>query len=1608
MNIDVARERLTQLFQFFKAVEERRTPKIVDVNQHRWFLWLDSLPSHGKLNLIKPTPENGEWLVIKKPPVAPCPTYPETLTEWIDKGWDDPSFELAPKVRQRTIQRGNDYVVIEFDSSPERIRIYDEWNLNRALWRSVELPARSAGKVWDRLFSLHHDLKRDGEALELMLGDGLVSYKGQLEPTFHPLVLRKVELFFDPNNLEFKLIDTESKPELHSAIFKAAEFGGLPLKDWQINLESANLHPLDDEMLDHWLKGIAGTISDGEFIKGIPQEKSPHFCVGRSPVLFLRTRPTGKEDFITKILEDIPKAENFPVSLLSIIGLFSPDYSQPGGSTDDAYANEHEDILLTKKANAEQVDILRKLSKRDSVLVQGPPGTGKTHTIANLIGNFLAEGKSVLVTSHTTKALRVLRDQVAVPLQSLCVSLLDSDAKSRGERELAVRELAARLGDNPEQYKNEAGKLKIRRSEILVDLKKSRAELLLVVGGEYKPIVLAGTEVEPSYAAKEVAAGVGNHDWIPGVINRFEPMPLSDADVRQLYEIGNRISVLDEVELAEELPKLTALPSEELFNDKVREFNDLSQSNLTFRRDLWSLPKDQSFSLEEICTKVTEQVRYVQEMRKDSWRLAIIQAGIESGANAEIWNLLCENIEAVKILAQSAAKHIFEYGPKLADQINLDEQIHTLTQIEFHFQKNGSISWVKRNFAGWGRSIDAWRVGSKSPQTADEFLALKKLAELSFARQKLIERWIRLMCPIGVASLTDNDLQPEDFANQFVHQIRVLLGWHNSTWQPLEASLVAQGLAWSTLLSEAPQSTSPHHVADRLSFAVENLLPPVLSAEDKRRRLLALELQFAGWVSNLTEIQKVRKNPSLVVSGLINAIGSRSTISYATEFVKLNGLAALISDYLFRLSLLDKLLPFAKDWVTILTLRQEHITPDYSAMEAGAAWRWLQLSQELKSRAAMSLEEIQERVRRQTDELEKVTIEVVEKLAWAGLLSKVTNEQRQALLGWSAFIKKIGAGTGKLVPVLQRQAQVEMEKARGAVPVWIMPFSQVTRSFHPVRDKFDVIIIDEASQEDVLGLVPLYMAKKVIVVGDDEQVTPLAVGDLQEPIQQLINQWLGDLPSFQLFDLKTSVYDRAQIAFGSVIRLKEHFRCVPEIIQFSNALCYGYSIKPLRESAAANVRPALVAHRVQGSSVGQVNRVEAQEIVDLIDACISLAEYDGKSIGVMSLVGEKQADLISDLLRARLSPAVYEQRQILCGNPAQFQGDERDVIFLSLVDSKDEGLGPLGFRGDGADNMFKKRFNVASSRAKDQLWVVYSLDHQTQLKPDDIRRRLIEHAVDPSSLMNQLNAGLVKTESPFEAEVFKILTSLGYRVTPQWQVGAYRIDMVAEGNGKRLAIECDGERWHYDKVEEDLARQALLERLGWTFVRIRGSVFYRDMTLGRQIAMGPLLQKLSQLGIHPNYESVTIGNRINENSLLDVVRQKAAEIRMRLSAPTQEFPLVDQSAVSDLSHAVLDGSVQQDTVELTNPSLATDSSTTSVESSAPPIGAVEVLPSAVLKVDLPVFFYEGVRVFHEKLGTGTVMAVRKYGGQVVELDIGFDSQEKIKTLKPSYVKLSKR
>ena len=450
-----------------------------------------------------------------------------------------------------------------------------------------------------------------------------------------------------------------------------------------------------------------------------------------------------------------------------------------------------------------------------------------------------------------------------------------------------------------------------------------------------------------------------------------------------------------------------------------------------------------------------------------------------------------------------------------------------------------------------------------------------------------------------------------------------------------------------------------------------------------------------------------------------------------------------------------------------------------------------------------------------------------------------------------------------------------------------MPTSRVYESFDPSRSQFDVLILDEASQCDVTDIALFALAKSVVVVGDHEQVSPHAVGQEIFSMQALIDEILEGVPNAVQYDPRTSVYHLARQSFGETIRLVEHFRCVPDIIAFSNALSYSGEIRPLREAASAKVRPSTISHRVQNGSVqGKVNRAEVDEVTALILAADENTAYENLTFGVISMVGIEQAIQIDTNLRRHMAPDRYSARRILCGNPAQFQGDERDVMFISMVDSAAESNGPLRLRND--DN-WRKAFNVAVSRAKDQLWVVHSLAPESDLKNDDLRKRLISHAENPSATKEQIANIEHRSESEFERLVGRGLTEAGFRVQMQWEVGAFRIDMVIhDRHANRIAIECDGDRWHPpEKHGDDLARQFVLERLGWRFVRIRGSEFFKN----KATTLERVIQRIKDLGVEPDLHH-EVSQGFSDPNGAELIRQIvfAAEtwknkIRQEVSVP---------------------------------------------------------------------------------------------------------------------------
>ncbi len=312
---------------------------------------------------------------------------------------------------------------------------------------------------------------------------------------------------------------------------------------------------------------------------------------------------------------------------------------------------------------------------------------------------------------------------------------------------------------------------------------------------------------------------------------------------------------------------------------------------------------------------------------------------------------------------------------------------------------------------------------------------------------------------------------------------------------------------------------------------------------------------------------------------------------------------------------------------------------------------------------------------------------------------------------------------------LLTEARKLMKHSVEAVPVWIMPISMVAETFDPRATRFDVVIVDEASQADLNALIPLYMARQVVIVGDHEQVTPLGVGKEQTVLENLRKSMLHDFPNAHLFDAMSSIYDIGRQAFGDAVRLIEHFRSVPEIIAFSNRLSYDGKILPLRAASSTHIKPACVPYRSGGRSrQGDVNPREAEAIVSLIQAMTRHPAYAGKTIGVISMVKEEQALLIQSLLHKRIDSVELETsahpRGYLRGVSGR-RARHHPAVARGQCGGEARRCAPCA---RGAYELVKKRYNVAASRARDQLWVVHSFDAQRDLKPDDLRFQLLQHA----------------------------------------------------------------------------------------------------------------------------------------------------------------------------------------------------------------------------------------------------------------------------------------
>jgi very-short-patch-repair endonuclease len=1465
----LVKERLTRIFQFLRAFNDQHHPVPRRIDEQPWQLELSDLPQHPAVRHARtvrsPAPVDDDWertplahdviLTVRRSLPSEPPAPPLSLRPWLVPGWDDPFHTdalISPSVADPQGGGG----CFAFGDEPARVRELESYAAVHRAWAREERETRRALKLFEELYELYALMEREGERHELIIGEGTLLWRQHDGDIEHPILLQRLHLEFDAALPEFRLRESTFPPEIYAGLLSSiADVDGRALSRIRDRFSTAPCHPLAGDATEDFLSFLAVQLSPrGRLITARPLSPPEDPVIVRGPFVFQRTRTLGYSTAIEAVLEDIATLDEGRASpaLARIVGVDPPLPPLLPPGKEASFAADQ--IVLSKPANLEQVRIVERLESHGSVLVQGPPGTGKTHTIGNLIGHLLAHGKTVLVTADTTKALRVVRDQVDEKLRPLCVSVLDNDLEGRKQLEEAVAMIADEISheDVDELQRQATDKARLRR-ECVEALEQAEAALHEARLDEYRPIVVAGESLSPAEAARQVAATAHVHSWIPGPARGTGPLPLSGAELAALYATNGTTTRRDEKELsAAPLPEPSTLPLPATFERLCR---GVSEAPRAVDERLWSaaavgagatIGPDTELGLDALLERIASTVAAAQA--DAPWQLAALHAGMRGGATREPWDKLLADIEATEALAERAQEQFVRHAPHVEVLGDEEPLLATTAELLAHVRAGkglGALDLLLR--ARFREYLGTASVGGRRPERPEHFEALACHLELRKARRELALRWERLIQAGDGPAAHDLGADVEVGAKQLVPLLKAQLAWHDHHFAPLLAELARAGFAWDLLLHRAATISGAHGEVRRVLGVLSGSLP-----EEVRARLHGL---FAGRSDHeLTQLEErlrrgLGEQRDAPAAALIEAIVQRDLAAYRSAHARVVELAALRPALATRAELLSRLEQAAPGWAEAISQRSRSHGIAKPPAEAHAAFRWLLLKEELERRAARSLAALQARRERCTVELHQATSELIEARAWLAQSRRMTLAQQQALTGWLDTQRAIGKGTGKKAPELKAEARRLMSGCQTAVPVWIMPLSRLVESFDPRQVRFDVVIIDEASQCDLLALVALYLGRQAVVVGDHEQVSPSAVGDSAEASAHLIAQHLLDIPNAHLYDGKLSVYDLARQSFGGMLALREHFRSLPHIIEFSNQLAYMGKILPLRDGSDLRLSPATIAFKVEGkSSSGKVNRAEARAVAALIVAASEQPEYDGATFGVVSLLGQEQAYEIESLLRHYLSPREFEQRRIVCGNAAHFQGDEREVMFLTLVDVADGR--PLPLRDQQS---FKQRFNVAASRARDQMWVVHSLDPHADLKLEDLRRRLILHAQSaPPAPDAPLEASQLH-RSELERAVFEGLVGAGYRVNSPWHVGDCRIDIVVHGaGGKRVALTCDGDRARApEQMAEDTARQAVLERVGWKFLRIRGSEYLREP----RRALLAITQQLEAHGIRPGASS---------------------------------------------------------------------------------------------------------------------------------------------------------
>lgn len=568
------KERLAGLIEFAKHTARLKTTPPLTVAQHKDFhRFEDRIKGLPGVTFNVAEDEFDEiWLRVERlhesrPPVPDS----RLLAVWISLS-NSPSTEPALKhqvERQELVElgalaaepmnpegaEGGTRVepapeFVAFTDFPDKLSVETQLNTYTQVtwraWAEKEKEVRKSIAFYADLFTVAQKLQGNlvDSQLELAWGLGIGVWALPKGTLTYPVLTQLVEVSLNEKTMALEVRPRSSPPRLEADVYAAMDNPGVSklaqaAKEFFVG-NGHVLNPFEPSTFEAVLKSAASLLdAQGTYWPTVTTaddrtlpKAAEQLAITDTWVLF--ARPRSSSIFIQdlerfeKLLEESVELEEVSPAALALVtdpsteeeNVELPAYR--GLSNIDGAAGragKAADLFFPMSYNDEQVQIVQMLEAYDGVVVQGPPGTGKTHTIANVISHYLAQGKRVLVTSMKDPALAVLQEKLPEPIQPLAISLLTSEADGMRQFEFAINKISAEVTRiDKAAYRRQVAELDGRIDGLHGHISKVDADIAIWARRNLDAVALDDETLTPLEIAQEVTARRDDVNWFPDAI----------------------------------------------------------------------------------------------------------------------------------------------------------------------------------------------------------------------------------------------------------------------------------------------------------------------------------------------------------------------------------------------------------------------------------------------------------------------------------------------------------------------------------------------------------------------------------------------------------------------------------------------------------------------------------------------------------------------------------------------------------------------------------------------------------------------------------------------------------------------------------------------------------------------------------------------------------------------------------------------------------------------------------------------------------------------------------------------------------------------------------